>query len=50
MTHGELKIHLDLMGCNSAEILEGVEPDDQAGIDAIAFFATRIVTGVEIIS
>lgn len=49
MTYGELKIRLDLLGCDSAEILRGIEPDDQQGIDAIAFFAERVVTGVEIV-
>lgn len=49
MTYGELKIRLDLLGCDSNEILKGVEPDDQSTIDALAFFAERVVTGVEII-
>lgn len=49
MTYGELKIRLDLLGCDSNEILKGIEPTDQEGIDAIAFFAERVVTGIEIV-
>lgn len=43
MTYDELKIRLDLLGCNSAEILEGITPEDQAGIDALAFFVDRVI-------
>lgn len=43
MTYVELKNELDRIGCDSAEILRGVDPDDQEAIDAIAFFAVRVV-------
>jgi hypothetical protein len=43
VTYDELKSQLDRLGCDSAEILRGIEPEDQEGIDAIAFFAARVV-------
>lgn len=49
MTYDELKARLDSLGCDSAEILRGITPDDQEGIDALAFFANRTVTNVTII-
>jgi len=49
MTYDELKNRLDTLGCDSDQILRGVERDDQETIDALSFFADRVVTGVEII-
>lgn len=43
MTYDELKSKLDSLGCDSGEILRGITPDDQEGIDALAFFAVRVV-------
>lgn len=43
MTYDELKNKLDALGCKTGEILADVEPDDEKTINALAFFADRIV-------